>query len=447
MRKVFKKVLLMICVFIILFSFFNCYYIKVNAEERITPISAGTKVLLPSESEVKQNGCATYEKEDISWDRTTGQYQVNQLWKAGGSLTDENNWAYIKTPDGVNRYLIAVTPLFGNSGDYLDVHIKDGKTIPCVMGDAKGNDSGGGVIGWYMYKGQPIGHRYENGTCCVLEILLKDYSKTPSQDYLNSLNPVEWIQNGGSCLNGGLPVGLNNTYDFGQGSGGSSTNLDDEAETFEGALNMFFRDIWDSLATSFENSASDRNDTSVLYDIKNLGDNGIGSPGMSVSGFVQYYQGDYSDVAYGSSNIGACGCGPTAFAMVASTILKQKITPADAVSWCGNAYYVWGQGTSWTYFAAAKERFNVPGNLKETTSIDEVASALKSGALVISSQSAGLFTQGGHFIVLAGIDGNDRITVKDPNKNNAVNKGYNDRKFTKSEINASAQNYWIFSNY
>lgn len=270
MRRVFKKFLLMICVFIILFSFFNGYNIKVNAEDGITPISAGTKVTLPPESEVKQYGCATYEQEDISWDSSTGQYQVNQLWKAGGSLTDENNWAYIKTPDGVNRYLIAVTPFFGNAGDYLDVHIKNGKTIPCVMGDAKGNDSGDGVIGWYMYKDQPIGHKYDNGTCCVLEILLKDYSKTPSQDYLNSLNPVEWIQNGGSCLNGGLPVGLNNTYDFGQGGNSSGTDGDDEAETFTGALNMFFRNLWDSTATAFENSVNNRNDTSVLYDIKNL---------------------------------------------------------------------------------------------------------------------------------------------------------------------------------
>ena len=270
MRRVFKKFLLMICVFIILFSFFNGYNIKVNAEDGITPISAGTKVTLPPESEVKQYGCATYEQEDISWDSSTGQYQVNQLWKAGGSLTDENNWAYIKTPDGVNRYLIAVTPFFGNAGDYLDVHIKNGKTIPCVMGDAKGNDSGDGVIGWYMYKDQPIGHKYDNGTCCVLEILLKDYSKTPSQDYLNSLNPVEWIQNGGSCLNGGLPVGLNNTYDFGQGGNSSGTDGDDEAETFTGALNMFFRNLWDSTATAFENSVNNRNDTSVLYDIKNV---------------------------------------------------------------------------------------------------------------------------------------------------------------------------------
>ena len=135
-------------------------------------------------------GRATYEKEDIVWDSGTGQRQVNELWAAGGKLADENNWAYIKTPDGVNRYLVAVTPFFGNSGDYLDIHIKNGKTIPCVIGDSKGDDYDprGGVEGWYWYKGNPIGHKYDDGTCCVLEIILKNYEKTPPDSYLVSLN-------------------------------------------------------------------------------------------------------------------------------------------------------------------------------------------------------------------------------------------------------------------
>lgn len=442
MKKILRKVLLTICIYIILFTSFSSYFIQVQAEDGVTTIEAGTKVVLPDESEVKQYGCATYEQEDISWNSGTNQEKVNELWKKNGGV-DENNWTYIKTADGINRYLIAVTPFFGTVGDYLDVHTKDGKTIPCVMGDAKGNDSGNGVVGWYMYKDKPIGHKYEDGTCCVLEILLKDYNKIPPQEYLNSLVPVEWIQNGGSCLNGAKPIGLNNTYNFGTGGSSGSADGDDEAETFLGALNMFFRNLWDNGSTTFENSVSERNDTTVLYDIKNLSESN--NSGTSVSGFVQYYQGDYSNVPYGSSNIGDCGCGPTAFAMVASTILKKKITPADAVSWCGNKYYVAGVGTSWDYFGAAKEHFNLNCKLIETTSIDEVVNALKSGALVISSQGAGLFTSNGHFIVLAGIDGNEGIIVRDPNKNNAVNRGYNDRKFTKAEINASAMNYWIFS--
>lgn len=42
------------------------------------------------------------------------------------------------------------------------------------------------------------------------------------------------------------------------------------------------------------------------------------------------------------------------------------------------------------------------------------------------------------------VDENDNIYVKDPNKNNAVNKGYNDRAFTQNEINQAARQYFIF---
>lgn len=70
--------------------------------------------------------------------------------------------------------------------------------------------------------------------------------------------------------------------------------------------------------------------------------------------------------------------------------------------------------------------------------------ALQNGKLIISSQGPGLFTTGGHFIVLTGIDSDGGISVNDPNSGNAVGRGYNDRKFTKEEINQSAQCYFIF---
>lgn len=166
--------------------------------------------------------------------------------------------------------------------------------------------------------------------------------------------------------------------------------------------------------------------------------------------FVQYYQNDYSDVSYGSGSIASCGCGPTSFAMVATKLSGKSITPKDAIEWCGNSYYVSGAGTSWSYFAAAAEHFNLNCTVRETTSIDEVVTALQKGSLVISSQGPGLFTRGGHYIVLASIDNSGGISVKDPNKSNAENKehngdtGYNNTTFTKEEINQAAKNYWIF---
>lgn len=170
------------------------------------------------------------------------------------------------------------------------------------------------------------------------------------------------------------------------------------------------------------------------------------SIGTSTSGdFVQYYQTDYSHVSYGNSNLAQSGCGPTSFAMIASTLTGQNITPQTAVEWCGNKYYVNNQGTSWSYFAAAASHFNLNVTVTATNNINNVISALHNGKYIISSQSKGLFTSGGHYIVLAGIDESNNIIVKDPNKNNAINKGYNNRRFTSSEVNQAAKQYWIFN--
>ena len=172
---------------------------------------------------------------------------------------------------------------------------------------------------------------------------------------------------------------------------------------------------------------------------------GITVSSLTSGSFVQYYQGDYASVPYGSSNLAKSGCGPTSFAMIASTLTGKTITPADAIAWCGNSYYISGSGTSWSYFAAAASHFGLGVTVNQTSSINDVITALKQGKYVISSQAPGLFTSGGHFIVLSGIDSSGNITVKDPNKNNAVTKGYNNRTFTSSEINQAAKGYWIFN--
>lgn len=158
---------------------------------------------------------------------------------------------------------------------------------------------------------------------------------------------------------------------------------------------------------------------------------------------VRYYQNDYASVSYGNGTIATSGCGPTAFAMVATHLTGETITPKDAIEWCGNAYYVENQGTSWSYFGAAARYFNLGCTVRQVNSFSEVERALKNGKLVISSQGRGLFTSGGHYILLTGIE-DGKIYVNDPNKNNAENKGYNNRGFSKEEITAAAKQYWIF---
>ena len=157
-----------------------------------------------------------------------------------------------------------------------------------------------------------------------------------------------------------------------------------------------------------------------------------------------YYQDDYN-VPYGTGTIADKGCGPTSFAMVASDYLGRQITPVDAIEWCGNTYYVANQGTSWAYFAAAANHFNLPCTVVDLgNNINSAIEQLRKGNLVINSQGPGIFTKGGHFIVLSSIDNNGGIKVRDPNKNNAINKGYENRTFTASEISAASSNYWAF---
>ena len=127
--------------------------------------------------------------------------------------------------------------------------------------------------------------------------------------------------------------------------------------------------------------------------------------------------------------------------MVASYLKGTTITPPDAVSWCGNRYYVSGQGTSWGYFASAASHFGM-GNVVQTSDRNSVLKALSEGHPVISSQKPGLFTRGGHFIVLRGTSGG-RILVNDPNDSSS--KNYINRSFDfNSEIDRTSASYWIF---
>ena len=155
-----------------------------------------------------------------------------------------------------------------------------------------------------------------------------------------------------------------------------------------------------------------------------------------------YLQTDYGNIPYGGGSIATSGCGPTSFAMVASYLTGKAITPVDAVSWCGNSYYKPGVGTYWSYFAAAASHFGC-GSVTQTNDPNRVLKALSEGHPVISSQSAGLFTRGGHFIVLRGVTASGKVLVNDPN--DSASKNYINREFDMmSEIHATASAYWIF---
>lgn len=119
----------------------------------------------------------------------------------------------------------------------------------------------------------------------------------------------------------------------------------------------------------------------------------------------------YSSVGNPSQTIGTSGCGPTSAAMVV-TATKGTITPdvmADLFEKYG--YRSANSGTYWSAFRAVADEFNI--GYTETSDIQRALQLLQSNNYVVASCGNGLFTTGGHFIVLTELNG-DTITVYDP---------------------------------
>jgi len=119
----------------------------------------------------------------------------------------------------------------------------------------------------------------------------------------------------------------------------------------------------------------------------------------------------YTSVNNSSQTIGSSGCGPTCASMVV-TATKGTITPPEM----GDLFVRYGYRSSnnGTYFSAFRfvaDTFNI--GYQETYRLDDAVNLLRNNHYVIVSCANGLFTTGGHFIVLTGIDG-DTISIYDP---------------------------------
>ena len=123
----------------------------------------------------------------------------------------------------------------------------------------------------------------------------------------------------------------------------------------------------------------------------------------------RYHQ--YSSVGDSSQTIGTSGCGPTSASMVV-TAIKGTITPPEM----GDLFVKYGyrsanNGTYWSAFRWVADVFDI--GYQETSSLDTAVNLVRNNNYVIVSCANGLFTTGGHFIVIVGIDG-DILEIYDP---------------------------------
>lgn len=132
---------------------------------------------------------------------------------------------------------------------------------------------------------------------------------------------------------------------------------------------------------------------------------------------VYYNQGDerYKDKPYGTDNIGGYGCGPTAMAMVVSSLTERTVDPVEMAKWSyDNGYWSSGGGSYHSLIPDAAKAFGLQSEGYTSKEAQKLVDALASGKLVVALMGKGHFTSGGHFIVLRGVTSEGKILVADP---------------------------------
>lgn len=162
----------------------------------------------------------------------------------------------------------------------------------------------------------------------------------------------------------------------------------------------------------------------------------------------QYFQTDYPDVPYGNyGTVSTHGCGITSLAMVASYLLDEELTPDILAEQFGE--YNTKTGSKWTLFPDSAEVLGLT-IIDRTWDIRSVADALKNGSVAIACcHENSIFTNGGHFIVLTGVNADGKIFVQDPyignytNGTNTLKDGYENGFEQKSFYDCGP--FWIYA--
>lgn len=119
----------------------------------------------------------------------------------------------------------------------------------------------------------------------------------------------------------------------------------------------------------------------------------------------------YTSIGNRTQTIGSSGCGPTCASMIISSI-KGNITPPEiAKIFVQNGYRSANNGTYWSAYRAVADEFNI--GYTETSDINRALDLLRNKNYVIVSCGNGLFTTGGHYICIVGIEGNT-LKIYDP---------------------------------
>lgn len=121
----------------------------------------------------------------------------------------------------------------------------------------------------------------------------------------------------------------------------------------------------------------------------------------------------YSSIGNASQTMGSSACGPTCAAMVVSSIKGTILPTTMADLYVQYGFRSANNGTYWSAFRWTADVFNI--GYTETYKIQEALQLLESKNMLVVACGNGLFTTGGHFIVIYDYDkANNMLKIYDP---------------------------------
>ena len=123
----------------------------------------------------------------------------------------------------------------------------------------------------------------------------------------------------------------------------------------------------------------------------------------------------WANSPYGTDNIGGYACGPTAMAIVVSSLTSETVDPPHMAQWAyENGYWCSRSGSYHTLIPGASEEWGLDVEGCTAAEPQRIVDALSDGRLVVALMTKGHFTSSGHFIVLRGVTSDGQIMVADP---------------------------------
>lgn len=172
---------------------------------------------------------------------------------------------------------------------------------------------------------------------------------------------------------------------------------------------------------------------------KNLGQNGL----INDDGVVRFFQCDYKENAYSRfGTICSHGCGPTSAAVIISTLnAPKRVDPIEATQGVCSRGGCYSSGSSWDGVNRLIESEGIKATAGSLSNFnrDYLRKVFNDGGMLIVLVGPGIFTRGGHFFVIYGMDNDDKLKVVQ-----VSNKEQSKKTWSISDVKASLSSYYIY---